>query len=1374
MNVVAALLQLRMLLILSMGWFLMNIPCSVQAQKKRIVFENFPSEAGLPSMIPDIAQDHQGYVWIATEDGLIRYDGYDFVTYINIPGDSTSLSQNRVEKLYVDFMGDLWIGSKSDLDRYNPACDCFVRYSVKDSPTGYQQAGQVNSFAEDKNNNLWIGTQQGALFRYNRKTNRFVRFLNDPAQPENIVGDEVREILIDRNNHLWIGTGEPFGVSVSKGKGGLLRLDLNTGSIKRFVHDPANPNSLLDNRVSALHEDDTGKLWIGTCQSGLHFFDPRKKEIVRITPGLDKLYAPQGNMGQWSSCPHVKFIRQSADGGFWVGTYNGGLNYYDPVSNELHHYTHDPNDPGSLSSDQVWCFLEDRQDRVWIGGLPGKLQKIEPSLHKFTKYTHDPKNPTGLSTGHVVGAYEAPTEPGVLWLGTRGGGLNRLDAETGRFTHFRHNPKDKNSIASDLVWTSYEDRNGTLWVGTEAGVDTLDRKTGKFTPFLLKKNNISTPMPFPVTRIHEDKQGALWLGTWSGGMIRLSKDKKSAKRYNFSNENQQSFYNSVFAIHEARNGSIWAGTFQGGLFQYNAQKDRFVSRLNGYGITDVVEDSTGIFWVGTVNGLVSFNPESGVFRQYSTKDGMPGGSVNGIIAGENGTLWLFTSKNIVRFEPLSGQTTLYGSSDGLTVAGFNQTQGFKSASGQLYFGAQDGLVSFDPKQLSGNPHPPDVLISSLQIAGKPFDLLSYKTNSAIQIPLSHQQNDLTFEYIGLHFTNPAKNTYKYRLYPYETEWVDASTQRTARYTNLDPGEYTFQVIASSSDGVWNKEGASMLLYIASPWWTRWWAYALLAGLLLGLGYWFYRFQLSRKLAFAESKRLKEIDLLKNSLYTNITHEFRTPLTVILGMADTLHSKAVAQQWSDAEQPLEMIHRNGENLLQLVNQMLDLSKLESGHLELEMLQSDVIPYIKYLCESFHSLAQEKHVDLSVHAEVDALLMDYDATKLATIISNLLSNAIKFTPEGGKVIVNLNQVSSLGQDHFSIKVKDTGKGIGEADIPYVFDRFYQADSSSARLHEGTGIGLALTKELVELMHGRITIKSQEGKGSEFMVEIPVTTTAPKGPAVPASSEIFHAAPRIKEASLLENDQSLDLPVVLIIEDNKDVVSYLILTLENKYHCIHAENGRIGLEMAYQKIPDIIICDVMMPGIDGYEVCATLKADERSNHIPIIMLTARVEPEDRLTGLSKGADAYLAKPFEKAELLIRLEKLLAIRQLLQQKYSSGLISNTHQNGIADNGVSKFMAKVEGIILERLEDEDFSPDQLGEAIHLSRSQVHRKIKALTGKSTSIYIRLIRLQKAKELLASDDLTISEVAYRVGFKSPVYFSQIFKETFGESPTASRD
>ncbi|WP_163379501.1 two-component regulator propeller domain-containing protein [Cyclobacterium sp. SYSU L10401] len=1356
-------------------WSLLLIPYLTRSQSQPVRFERFTTEHGLPSnSILDIAQDHQGYIWIATEDGLVRYNGYELRGYSNIPGDTTSLSQNRVETLFVDFKGDLWIGSKSDLDRYDSTCDCFIRYASNSSAPANEAAGQINSFTEDQDQNLWVGTQNGGLFRYERDSDQFTRFLNDPADSVNLLEDEVRVLLADSNHQLWIGTGEPFDAS-SFG-GGLIRMDLSSGTTKRFLHDPKNPNSLIDNRISALYEDQEGKIWVGSCQSGLHYFDPEKENFIRMLPDSSKPdapHAPQGEMGLWSSCPHVKIIFQDHNSEFWVGTYNGGLNHYDPVSKKLTQYSNNPDDPGSLSSNQVWTFLYDSQDRLWLGNLPGGLHKVDPSLHKFTIHTHEPENSASLSYDHVMGMYEAPGEPDQLYLGTRGGGLNKLDLKHKVFRHFRHDPTDEHSISSDIVWTTYEDQNGTFWVGTEAGLDTLNRQNGQFAPYQMVNGNVYTHVTDPVIRMHEDRHGRLWLGTWSSGIIRLSRDRQSYKRYDFSNSSQQTFYNSILAINESSDGTIWVGVFQGGLFQYDTESDRFLPHLERYGVTCLLEENPDNFWVGTPNnGLLHYNVLTGAMDQYTTEDGLSSNTINGILKDENQIFWLSTGNGIVRFDPKNRHFTNYDASDGLSVSSFNHTGAFKSSDGQLFFGGDGGMVSFYPDQIKGNPYPPDVVLSGLQVAGKPFDLPSFKSTPSETLTLSHRQNDLTFDYVGLHFTDPSNNSYKYRMLPYDAEWIDAGKQRTARYTNLDPGQYTFQVIASNSDGLWNEEGTSLHVFISPPWWTRWWAYILFTGLLLVMFRWFYRFKISRKLAVAESKRLKEIDHFKSSLYTNITHEFRTPLTVILGITDTLRSKARNQQWEDTDHGLEMIQRNGKNLLQLVNEMLDLAKLESGHLELEMQQQDVVPFIKYICESFESMAQEKQIKVDVDAHVAQLVMDFDPAKLAMIVSNLLSNAIKFTPDHGRIAVHLDQVYASGKKYFTLIVKDNGKGLLKEEIPHVFDRFYQADQSSTRHTEGTGIGLALTKELVELMGGTIKVESPTGMGSTFTVHLPITLAAPK--TIGQELNQFFQ-PTLPQAITYINEkaQDLELPLVLIIEDNLDVGNYLKMALKNKYNCLHATNGQTGLELAYAHIPDIIICDVMMPGMDGFEVCATLKADERSDHIPIIMLTALAEKEARLTGLSKGADAYLAKPFDKKELLIRLEKLQEIRNRLQQKYSRRFLSSEHSYEPISSSIESFLVKVEQAILNHLEEEDFSVDQLADAICLSRSQVHRKIKALTGHSTTIYIRLIRLQKAKELLASGDLNISEVAFRVGFKSPAYFSQIFKKTFGESPTESR-
>jgi len=537
-------------------------------------------------------------------------------------------------------------------------------------------------------------------------------------------------------------------------------------------------------------------------------------------------------------------------------------------------------------------------------------------------------------------------------------------------------------------------------------------------------------------------------------------------------------------------------------------------------------------------------------------------------------------------------------------------------------------------------------------------------------------------------------------------------------------------------------------------------------LLIGTAYFF----IYRKIEASKRKRLKEINELKNALFTNITHEFRTPLTIIKGMTDALKSDLKNKKQEDVENALEMIERNSASLLHLVNEMLDLSKIESGNMELNVVQSDVIPFLKYLSESFSSFAEENQISLTVYSEIDTLLMDFDGNKLTSIISNLLSNAIKFTPEYGKIIVHINEIKQKGKSYLCIKIKDNGIGIPKEELGNVFNRFYQTDNSSVRNHEGSGIGLALTKELVALMNGTITVKSKLDKGSVFNVMIPITREAPVTAKVETDS--IATIPKItKQSKRIEQtlETNLELPVVLIIEDNEDVAHYLKTCLKGKYRTLHASNGNMGIEMAYEKIPDIIISDVMMPGKDGFEVCKTLKADERTDHIPIVILTAKVTTEDRLTGLTHGADAYLAKPFNKKELFIRLDQLVLLRKKLVDKIQKDGL-HKFMGKQAESPETKFLQKVIQFINEDISNSAFGSGDLADKLHLSESQVYRKLKAITDTSTAVFIRSIRLQKAKELIQTTDKTISEIAYETGFNDPSWFSRAFKEEFGFPPS----
>ncbi|MFK7933785.1 MAG: ATP-binding protein, partial [Saprospiraceae bacterium] len=817
-------------------------------------------------------------------------------------------------------------------------------------------------------------------------------------------------------------------------------------------------------------------------------------------------------------------------------------------------------------------------------------------------------------------------------------------------------------------------------------------------------------------------------------------------------------------ISDTNRKNLWVTDFTKNiLYRYDIQQDAFISIVEGYSSEALLEDEKG-YWIASFkNGLLHYDPHTQQVRKYGKQQGLNDNQTVEIHSTEAGIYWVATRKGISKFTAATETFENAG-----LPRGYYHPMWLKSKDEQLFFGSDEGTIAFYPDEINGNPHPPKVLINDLQISGEVYPLHDLDKNATIEV--GYQQNDFNFSYTALHYSKPNENKYQYKLSPFDNDWIDGGTQRNVRYTNLESGEYTFQVKASNSDGIWTSKATTLAFQINPAWWTRWWFYILTISVLGSISYWFYRFQLSRKLAVERSERLAEINRLKTGLYNNITHEFRTPLTVILGLTSDLKTEA-SNTWNDAIRPLELIERNGKKLLQLINEMLALAKLESGHLQLEQLQIDVIPFLKYLCESFQSLAARNNISLAVEAEIDELIMDVDKDKLTTIVANLLSNAIKFTSKNGSVIVRLNQGKTAAQEFFIVEITDNGKGIAATELPHIFDRFYQADNRSVRRYEGTGIGLALTKELVELMNGKIEVKSKLGKGSTFSVQLPITKSAPLITA-PQPSILTPQAESFDQIQTTQNAPT-NLPIVLMIEDNPDVAFYIKSCLHETYQILYATDGQIGIDMALQHIPDLIISDVMMPRKDGFEVCQTLKADERTNHIPIILLTAKATIEDRLTGLKQGADVYLAKPFEKEELLVRLRKLLELRQLLQHKYSSQLLPIAATKTIKEVE-DPFIKKAKAIVLENIADEAFNSPQLEKALHLSRSQVYRKIKAVTGYSTAIFIRHLRLQEAVKLLQSTSLSISEIAYQVGFKSPVYFSQVFKETFNQSPTDLRN
>ena len=778
--------------------------------------------------------------------------------------------------------------------------------------------------------------------------------------------------------------------------------------------------------------------------------------------------------------------------------------------------------------------------------------------------------------------------------------------------------------------------------------------------------------------------------------------------------------------------------------------------------------------------------------------------VYGILPDNEGNIWGSTNNGI--FCLLKGKTTdssqwsfrNFSKAYGLQDDEFNTGAYARLPNGQLAFGGVNGLNVFDPKEILGSTYTPPVFITNMLLNNVPVlpgDKTAVLQNNIEQtksITLNHQQDILTLEFSSLDFTAPEQNKYRYQLVGIDDKWVESGNRRSATYLHLPAGKYTFKVQGSNSQGIWSEKISELQLNVLPPWWGTWWAYvvyALLAGLLLRARfvYSINRTKLEAQLNFEklEAKRMKELDTMKTQLYTNITHEFRTPLTVILGMARQVLDKP-AEHFNNG---LEMIIRNGQSLLKLVNEMLDLSKLETGKMELQLVRADIIQFLRYVVESFHSLAESQQKQLHFLSEIDSLFLQFDQEKLRQIVSNLLSNALKFTPEKGNIYITILESAAQENTQKStlvIKVKDTGMGIPEGQLPHIFDRFYQLDNGPTRKAEGTGIGLALTKELVKLMEGEIVVKSPPtgaAKGTEFTIVLPlqklatlatdrVYETKESTPVVKAMSSMLPPV-----ATVLEEKQQLEKPLILLVEDNADVVAYTASCLP-EYRLAVANDGREGFDIACQVVPNLIITDVMMPFVDGFELCRQLRADERTSHVPIIMLTAKAGIDSKIEGLQQGADVYLEKPFNREELLVRIKKLLEMRQSLQQYYlkKAGLSINPSATNIVTESIisdtaieDEFVSKIRKMIEANISEANFTVEQLCKQAFLSHSQLHRKLEALIGCTPNKFIRLIRLKKAKALLQNTTNSIATIAQDCGFNDPGYFARVFKQEYQVTP-----
>lgn len=1352
---------------------------AITAPQERIPFRHLTIADGLSqNSVQAIVQDDRGFLWFGTKDGLNRYDGYTFLVFRHHAFDTTSLSDNDITALLVDSRGRLWVGTRDGgLNRFDRSRKTFRHY-----PEGPTQP--ITAIAEDHGGNVWIGTAGDGLYRLagevvDAPEPVFERYVHDPDDPRSLSHDRVYAVLIDGRGELWVGTNL-----------GLDRLDLSRPDVAGFTRyggDPASADGLIDQRVTALHEDREGRLWIGSIP-GISVFDRDREKIDH--------YYHRYRTDRYGWGQAVQLLEDRV-GRIWLSTY-AELMRFDPETETFSYIRHDPLDPRSINSNTPTALFQDRSDVLWVGTNGYGINVHDPKADRFRTFRRPDDFGSRLSGFSVYTLFEDAA--GDIWIGA--GVLYRWDRRAGELVSFETSSDRPDDFGNTAVWSILEDPTGFLWVGTHEGLYHYEIATGRYRQYSYDPNDPDGLPEKEVFDVYKARDGALWVVT-ANYLARLTDPatrRFRSYRYNERPIRDQWAFPDTYQDAE---GIFWLGSPQG-LVRFDPGTESFrryrhdplrFSSLSHDIVRSIRPDPREpgrYLWVGTAGGgLNRFDIEDETFIHFTEAAGLPNNVVYGVLADDAGTLWMSTNKGLSRFDPETGHFRNYDADDGLQSNEFNSGAYFESDSGVMFFGGIYGFNYFRPDEIEDNPHVPPVVITGFRRGNQYESVLDSGTvlptaiSEARTLDLSYRDDVITFEFAALDYSAPSKNRYAYRLLGFNDQWIHSGDVRAATYTNLPPGSYVFQVKGSNNDGIWNEEGVSLALGIAPPWWRSWWAYILYALAILATLYGLRLYELNRlrlksrlEVEQVEAGQLRALDRARSEFFANVSHEFRTPLTLTIGPLDDLRAGLHGALSAAAIEQVELARRNAGRVLELINQILEVSRLESGGMPLRARRLDLRALVGGVAEAFAPLAERKALRFDVNVPDEPLFLFADPEQLEKALSNLLSNALKFTPAGGTVRLSVE----MDPETARVAVRDSGPGIPAAELPRVFLRFHRVNESSRGVQAGTGIGLALAKELVELHGGTLSVESEEGFGSTFTVSLP------RGRAHLADDQIVEdgsAEPWSPSATPLPlptgpdsgdgvaaaiGDAEEDVTTVLVVEDNPEVRAYVRKHLAPTYRVLEAVDGEGGLEMARRLLPDIVISDVMMSGMDGYELCRTLKEDPQTDYIPVVLLTARAAAEDRLTGLRQQADDYLTKPFDVEELRARVENLIASRKRLRERFAGSAIA-LHPSAIeVDPPDERFLAEVREAIEEHLGDETFTVERLARAVAHSRGHLHRRLRELLDETPSDLIRRMRLERAAQLLEADAGSISEIAYAVGFKSLAHFSNRFNDLFGVRPS----
>lgn len=1401
------------------------------SQKYHFSVEYITKKDGLSNTeITSIVQDRHGFIWFGTLNGLNRFDGYSVKVYQNIPGDSTSLSDNSITSLLIDSQGDLWVGTENNgLSVYDRNRDKFINYTYNPLNMNSLSNQYVTSIKEDSEGNIWVGSIMG-LNKYQRESKNFKRYLRrTKLMIERSTLDSLKSnhfptaILHYLEKRIWIKTDYEKFCNEFK------TLFPNSSYLNHIVkfsrieHDGTNISTLeIDNKnniwfgfeydsigrynpstskldvfdIRSNHKTSSNtlvltlcwnkdQLWIGTKGNGIMRFDSRANVFHPYMIPFKAKYQNEDNK------KFIKCIIKDSKGEMWIGS-EEGLGVYDRNADSFHTFGYQNEFEEQLLSADISAILEDNQGNYWVASYQGgvNLLKRNRSFDHY-KFHDDVISQSGSKSVSSV----LEDSDGNLWIGYFTSGIDLFLRGSDKKISF--NPFQNCGLGKGSVFKIFEDSKKNIWTGTyEGGLQLYDKTKRKFVSYNFSKKVSNTD----VRGICEDPDGNLWIATHGYGVEKWDTRKHiftqfKADYVNVDNSLASDWLSTIFC--DSR-GRIWAGS-PSGLSVYDPAVGHFVtynisnSNLSHSKISVILEDKAKRVWIGTENGLNLFDESRKNFRVLTTKDGLVNDFISGIRVEEGqDILWISTYNGLSRLDYKTGVIKNYLNNSGLQATEFSIGACSNGKGNRIYFGAKNGLISFYPKQISYNQMPPTVIITDFKLFNKSVPI-SENTNGLLTkhisetktLVLPHDQNVISFEFTAINYVDPQQNTYAYKLEGFENDWNYVGTQRAATYTNLDPGHYTFRVKAANNDGIWNDTGTAVEITIKRPLWFTVWAQLAYFLLFIICAYFMRKAVLMR--IFLRNKI--ELDEMKLRFFANISHELRTPLTLILGPLQQLKTTSKLNK-DDQGKLVNMLNNNGNKLLRLVNQLMNIYEVDAGVMKLKVSKGNLVNFTKRIFDTFYYYAIRRNIEYKMSFSITEVNGFFDPDKLESILSNIISNAFKYSEDNSSIEVALSlhsaDVSSKllkklkhPSQVIEISIHDKGKGISVEYQKRIFERFFRIEHDYD--HEtGTGIGLSLAKQLVKIHKGDIVVSSKVGEGSTFTILLPIDRIAYADNEIsclrpydyelgltnfiPAEGDVFaklHEEP--------ENTGRNDLPILLILDDSEDIRQYIRYCFKSEFNIVDAVDGESGLTKAFDIIPDIIICDVMLPGISGINVCSTLKKDWRTSHIPIILLTAKIGETYHLQGLEEGgADDYVTKPFNVNLLSVKIRNILSYRKKLKQVLQMELQCQSGETVIS-TADDDFMRKAIEIVEMYIDDLNFTVEVLGKELGLSQTNLYRKLQALVGLSANQFIKNIRLKRAAQIIEMNDYSVTEVAFKVGFADAKYFSKTFKKQFGMLP-----